>query len=556
MSDAINKLVMAMLEGFRAALRADPTLRAAIRDTLKDLLRELDTTDPTAVANVALVSQPPAEAGGSPIHPSGSGASIESVALPVKDMVLRLGDTEASVRAVTPSKSVEASGLPIGMMGPQVVSEPPAQTTVPPRSTDLRECARRCRIKAAGCRWAVERRRLLAASDDDPDAVTARDRDLFAQAKTFVDCYLWMMDPHGPSLPDDAHLETLAGCYDTAADAAELVLLVDAAAEPAGDAAQDALRLLAETLSALRFGLSKVDRNLEDHDQRELFLWLRDQTARRHVYVARHMRLDDPADPEKWLSRVEDVARVRQSLEKRRQSEDERRKLLNRARYHAKKARDAMSPADAEDNWKRLAGAVEQIVGGGVPPSDREIRELLLPLLDDLPELDFGPNMRAVLDEADRYLERLEQEQEREQDTASRKLSATVEAARQLLAGRVAVLVGGYPREPQRRKLEEALGLAELRWVSVLHHQSLDDELLSQCRRAETSVFLAMTRFRSHQFGPQTRSWCKQFAKVYVELPGGYGVEQVAHQVMEQASGQLNTSASLAASPGTTNLVS
>jgi len=157
------------------------------------------------------------------------------------------------------------------------------------------------------------------------------------------------------------------------------------------------------------------------------------------------MRLDDPADPEKWLSRTEKIAEVRQSLEKKRHSEDERRKLLNRARYHAQEGARRDEPRRRRGQLEAAGRAVEQIVSGGVPPSDREIRELLLPLLDDLPELDFGPNMRAVLDEADRYLERIEAEQERErdqqQDATSRKLSKTVEDARQLLAGRVAVLV-------------------------------------------------------------------------------------------------------------------
>jgi hypothetical protein len=74
----------------------------------------------------------------------------------------------------------------------------------------------------------------------------------------------------------------------------------------------------------------------------------------------------------------------------------------------------------------------------------------------------------------------------------------------------------------------------------VQHHQSLEAELLSQVRRPETAVVMTMTRFRSHQFGPQARAWCKEMGKVYVELPGGYGVEQVAHQVMLQASQELS----------------
>lgn len=101
------------------------------------------------------------------------------------------------------------------------------------------------------------------------------------------------------------------------------------------------------------------------------------------------------------------------------------------------------------------------------------------------------------------------------------------------------MLIGGLPRELQRRKIERALGLAELRWVSVFHHQSMEAELLWQFRRPEVSLFITMTRFRSHQLGPQLRAWCKEYGKSYVELPGGYGVEQVAHQVLAQVSHEL-----------------
>jgi hypothetical protein len=107
------------------------------------------------------------------------------------------------------------------------------------------------------------------------------------------------------------------------------------------------------------------------------------------------------------------------------------------------------------------------------------------------------------------------------------------------LQGRVVVLTGGNPREPQRRKIEKVLGLAELRWIPVFHHQSPEAELLAQFHRPETSLFMTMTRFRSHQLGPQLRAWCKQYGKAYVELPRGYGIEQIAHQVMSQLSADL-----------------
>ena len=48
---------------------------------------------------------------------------------------------------------------------------------------------------------------------------------------------------------------------------------------------------------------------------------------------------------------------------------------------------------------------MDEMVGEGVPPSDREIRDLLLPVIDDLPDRDDLPHgFQLVLREIDRYL--------------------------------------------------------------------------------------------------------------------------------------------------------
>ena len=189
------------------------------------------------------------------------------------------------------------------------------------------------------------------------------------------------------------------------------------------------------------------------------------------------------------------------------------------------------------------------MTSGGLPPSDPDLREVMLPLLEDLPDnevLEMGSGLRTVVEEAERHAARLARPDSDETTTPQRKPSATLLAARKLLEGRTVVLMGGLPRPLQQRRLEEALGLAELRWIAVQHHQSLEDELLHQVRRPEVSVIMVLTRWRSHAFGPQVRQWCKQLGKVFVELPAGYGAEQVAHQVMTQAESGLTATASAA----------
>ena len=59
----------------------------------------------------------------------------------------------------------------------------------------------------------------------------------------------------------------------------------------------------------------------------------------------------------------------------------------------------------SDEHWLALINVVDEIVRDGVPPSNREIRELLLPVIDELPALDEIPSgFRLVLREIDRFL--------------------------------------------------------------------------------------------------------------------------------------------------------
>ncbi len=467
------------------------------------------------------------------VEPPPATAAAAAAAAPVREMPLTLGDSTVTVAA----RAVEGPPAAPPSYAPAVVAFPK------PPPFDPRVATRRCRLKADACRWAIERRRALSDGVEN-DEISRRDQELFDRAEPLQPCYLWMMHTRAFTLPVDGAMEDIAGSFDALAAAIELLLLIEAgedASEPPTDAYVDALGLLAEAQSAVRVGCMSVDRSLEDRDQKDVFHWLRDLASSRGVFVERHMRLDDPAEPSRWLRLAERIGEMRAAVQRRQSARDQRRSLLNKARYHAKRIAAAGETRDArEDDWAKVAAAVGSLVADGVPPSDREVRDILLPLVDDVPEMELGSGMTAVLDQIDRYRDQLDREPA---DATARAPSATLTRARDLLRGRRAVLIGGYPRELHRLKIEQAFELAELRWVAVLHHQSLEGEVLSLVKRPEFTVFVTMTRFRSHLFGPQLREWCKQHQKVYLELPAGYGIEQIAHQVLAQASGLLGPAA-------------
>ncbi len=97
------------------------------------------------------------------------------------------------------------------------------------------------------------------------------------------------------------------------------------------------------------------------------------------------MRADDVANPSYWpdlFSRVEALAGSGQ-LSRQHGSR------IESLREHTKRLQ---AGEGTDDDWQAIIKTVDELVGDGVPPSNREIRELLLPLIDDIPDRDDLPD--------------------------------------------------------------------------------------------------------------------------------------------------------------------
>lgn len=178
---------------------------------------------------------------------------------------------------------------------------------------------------------------------------------------------------------------------------------------------------------------------------------------------------------------------------------------------------------------------MEEMVGDGVPPSNREIRDLLLPVVDDLPDRDdLPPGFRLVLREIDRFL-------------ATRMFASKaapsyvpppeVKEAARLLEGRSVVLIGGARRRESQATLRKALGLKDLIWIETKEHQSIES-FEPVIARPDVALVLLAIRWSSHAFG-EVRQFCIRHERPLVRLPGGYGVHQVAAQILSQCSDLL-----------------
>jgi len=186
-------------------------------------------------------------------------------------------------------------------------------------------------------------------------------------------------------------------------------------------------------------------------------------------------------------------------------------------------------------DWQPVIQGIEELVSAGVPPSNRELRDLLLPIVDELPDDEELPKgLRMVARELDRYLARRQFANTPAESPAP---TDGVQQAAHLLAGRSAVLIGGVRRPEAQKLLTAALGLKELVWVETKEHQSID-RFESAIARTDVALVLLAIRWSSHGFG-DVKQFCDRYGKPLVRLPGGYSPNQVAAQVVDQAGRQL-----------------
>lgn len=398
---------------------------------------------------------------------------------------------------------------------------------------DLPLIETRCRVKAEGARWAAQRRRRIAEGADYYLEIEPMDREIIEKAKKVPDCFLWMNHPSGPSPSDLGLLDDLGGSFEALADAIALVraLLGESEAEDADF--ERALNLMAEAQAGVRAAVRASGYNNQDRDQLYAYQWLRGICWRSQIYIRRYMRLTDDADPREWPSienRIQELdAQVRERQQLRKQYES----TLKRARYHAQRLHRG-NGADSAHDWQVLIEGVDALVAGGTPPSSTELRELVLPLLDKVPDVPLPRNVELVLREADRYLATRpapQAEEERVEPTAE------VRQVAAWLAGKVLVLIGGVPRPHAREALRRAFGLAEVDWIETREHESIAP-FESHIARPEVGVVLLAIRWSSHAF-ENVKQFCTRHGKPLVRLPAGYNPNQVAVQIVQQCSGQL-----------------
>lgn len=402
----------------------------------------------------------------------------------------------------------------------------------PVTNEDLPLIESRCRLKARGARWAAERRRRLNEGADYHSEIEPKDREIIELARALPDCFLWMNHPSGPAPANLATYEDVAGSFEAVASGIALVRELLEVQEGPRDGFEQALDLLAEAQSSLRSSVNVIDGG-SDSDQTRIYQWLKNTAAEQQIFIQRYMRADDPADAGSWPQVDARIEALRTKFQSTRDQGRKQQARVKRIRYHLKVIQ---AGAGTQHDWEVIAATIDELVVDGLPPSNRELRDLLLPVIEDVPDLDPLPaGFQLVLRETDRFL--ADRPSGASETPVTQQPSREVKEVADLLRGKCMVLIGGECRPHSHAALEAAFDLEELVWVEAREHESLD-KFEPSVARPDVAVVVLAIRWSSHSYG-DVKIFCERYGKPLVRLPAGYNPNQVAAHILSQCSGRL-----------------
>lgn len=389
--------------------------------------------------------------------------------------------------------------------------------------TDLAIIARRCQLKSEAARY-IAARKCGGIPTTTPE-------DLIRRAAESPDCDLWMLHP-GDYVDAAKAWEDLGGAFAVGAEAANLLAVLKELPDALAERQRErVLYAVAESQAMLWAGVLDVHRRV-DNDQVQLFVHVREEARNAQIYINRYLRREDRVSADVWPDLLSRIAVLKEQLGDVRGKARLREKGLNSLKYKLRKMSESLANTD---EWPRVLELLEDVVAAGVPPSNADIRDLLLPVLDTLPEdQEPGPNAERVFRAVNEYLlTRTPPPNELNTEEPP----PDVQAVAELLRGREVVLIGGVERTAARRSIERAFGLASLNWISTRPHESVTI-FEPAVARSDVAVVLLAIRWASHSYG-DVKGYCEKYGKPMVYLAGGYNPNQIAHQILSQVGDRL-----------------
>jgi hypothetical protein len=535
-------------------LQESPTARelaGQLAQRLQELLREAGWTETGAAGGGPLVSPSPEVSPASPPRPPVSvppattpGQSAEQgaseSAMITSTMKLCIGDGQAMVEVKDTPEHILAVQRSMARSVARAADAPGEPE--PEISLDL--IATRCRLKAEGCRLAGQERAVQDGKRSSTDQQRKHQIDaVLRRAKALPNCFVWALFRRRPR-PTPERLDILARCYEALAEAAELVQRWEGAgAIPELPEEREVLALMAEAHSMLRIALQEwtwLNERDGDRDQNDAHAWLKHRCALRQIYLEHHMRLDRAADPAAVDLVREKIAMTRTQIGEFEEWGRQVRRQICRIKHHARlliSGRDE----EASHNWGKINEALKTLQSLGVPPTSVKIRRAL----DDAAQLDppaairdrskaLDAAIKAALEADDAGSTDPDDDQPDPADVESDQNDA-VARVRGWLAGKSIVVLGGVRRPYQIGRVERAFGV-EARWMELREHGS-GERLRAPIEHPDTVLVVILIRLAGHLHVDQARETARRCGKRCVNVPAGFGNNQIAQAILDQCSG-------------------
>ncbi len=509
MQEQLGEALVGAARRFASQIGSDPAYRAGLRALARIVLEATE-----------IASEPKPES--------------ETTPAPAPDLRVDRGAESTPAAPASPP-------APRGPLPPLTLGQAPPRPTAPEipigfvndrrdsEEVGLEIIARRCLLRAEATRWAANPPPI---GPERSFAVNA----LIERAKAYPDCYLWMLQPQASLIAYRPEMsELLAQGYEAVAASCDMIIKwttgPSARDEPL---ARAVLSIAAEAQSALRIAVEDLG-GRKDTDQVAMYNRLRDEGYTRQIFIDRYMKLADPADPRNLPEirrRMSEVVGRIGSVSADGKNREKRAKTMA---YHARHVLQGTG-GDVDYHWRKIAEAADLAVAEGVPPSSPELREILLPIFDAMPDLDGLPRgFDLVYREIDRYLATIPDDHDDE--PYQREPTPEVLAVADALRGKIVVFIGGVPRPHNRERLRSAFNLAELDWVETREHQSIES-FEYDIARPEVALVIVAIRWSSHSF-EGAKEFCERHGKPMLRLKAGYSPNQVAEQIVRQCSEQL-----------------
>ncbi len=335
--------------------------------------------------------------------------------------------------------------------------------------------------------------------------------------------------------------EELSGLYTVLAEAQEAFDWYGYHCEELGQAAPHGL------VNAIGAAQQMLFRALEEYGgsdrlQGDLFGGLRE--AANHVGFLSSLHVDTPWEELERLAQTLPTmfARAKRDAEGAREKrEKDARKaeaLQPMLKWQDESNMHELSEAAVTAKRAKLLPLLDACIEANIPPTNVQVRSVLLNaapvLLKDLSH--YAKFLDAVLAERKRkgmdLVPNLDAEViEDEADLHDDLVTQSTAYLRLLVENQKVLILGGSARPQVAQKLKELLGCADVEWADSKKGDRMN-KFKAMISRAD--LIVVVKNFASHEMTEKGRDWAKEYGKLFVLLPGGYGANQIINQMYLQ----------------------